>query len=179
MTARESMTAGWQRIKGGDTGILPVLAGLVLVSILFQTQNENFLTVANLVNLLVQAAVFSLLAMGQIYALLLGDIDLSVGYVAGLTAVVMATLAKPSGASVALVGRYRDGPVGGLPDRSAAGQPDHAAGAAVVRRDAGRPVVLAGRDAARARQWRVDPHPGRDDHQHRQRRTSARRLAGS
>ncbi len=99
MTARESMTAGWQRIKGGDTGILPVLAGLVLVSILFQTQNENFLTVANLVNLLVQAAVFSLLAMGQIYALLLGDIDLSVGYVAGLTAVVMATLAKPSGAA--------------------------------------------------------------------------------
>lgn len=98
MTAGEYAKAAWQRIKSGDTGILPVLAGLLLVSILFQTQNENFLTVANLVNLLVQAAVFSLLAMGEIYALLLGEIDLSAGYVAGLTAVVMATLAKPSGA---------------------------------------------------------------------------------
>jgi D-xylose transport system permease protein len=99
MTAGEYARAAWQRIRSGDTGILPVLAGLMLVSILFQTQNPNFLTVANLVNLLVQAAVFSLLAMGEIYALLLGEIDLSAGYVAGLTAVVMATLAKPSGAA--------------------------------------------------------------------------------
>ena len=97
MTARQYMSAAWGRIKGGDTGVLPVLAGLILVSILFQSQNDNFLTVANIVNLLVQAAVFSLLAMGEIYALLLGEIDLSAGFVAGLAAVVMATLAKPSG----------------------------------------------------------------------------------
>ncbi|MGB8020739.1 MAG: hypothetical protein WCF04_05880, partial [Candidatus Nanopelagicales bacterium] len=69
-----------------------------LVSIMFQSQNDNFLTVGNLVNLLVQAAVFSLLAMGEIYALLLGEIDLSAGFVAGLSAVILATLAKPSGA---------------------------------------------------------------------------------
>lgn len=99
LSAREYAVALWQRIRGGDTGVLPVIAGLLLVSILFQTQNENFLTVANLVNLLVQAAVFSLLAMGEIYALLLGEIDLSAGFVAGLTAVTMAYLAKPSGAS--------------------------------------------------------------------------------
>ena len=98
MTAREYASASIQRVKGGDAGVLPVIAGLVFVSILFQSQNDNFLTVANLVNLLVQAAVFSLLAMGQIYALLLGEIDLSAGFVAGLAAVVMATLAKPSGA---------------------------------------------------------------------------------
>jgi D-xylose transport system permease protein len=97
LTARQYAGAAWQRIKGGDTGVLPVVAGLLLVSILFQSQNENFLTVANMVNLLVQAAVFSLLAMGQVFALLLGEIDLSVGYVAGLAAVVMATLARPSG----------------------------------------------------------------------------------
>ena len=99
MTAREYVSASWQRVRGGDTGVLPVIAGLLLVSILFQSQNDNFLTVANLVNLLVQAAVFSLLAMGEIYALLLGEIDLSAGFVAGLAAVVMATLAKPSGAA--------------------------------------------------------------------------------
>jgi D-xylose transport system permease protein len=98
MTAREYVSASLQRVKGGETGVLPVIAGLLLVSILFQSQNDNFLTVANLVNLLVQAAVFSLLAMGEIYALLLGEIDLSAGFVAGLAAVVMATLAKPSGA---------------------------------------------------------------------------------
>jgi D-xylose transport system permease protein len=99
MTPRQYVTATVGRIKGGEMGVLPVVAGLILVSILFQTQNSNFLTVANLVNLLVQAAVFSLLAMGEIYALLLGEIDLSAGFVAGLAAVVMATLAKPQGAA--------------------------------------------------------------------------------
>lgn len=97
MTARDYMRASFQRIRGGETGVLPVIAGLLLVSVLFQSQNDNFLTVGNLVNLLVQAAVFSLLAMGEIYALLLGEIDLSAGFVAGLTAVVMAKLAQPSG----------------------------------------------------------------------------------
>lgn len=97
LTAGQYSTATWARIRAGETGVLPVLAGLILVSVLFQSQNSNFLTVANLVNLLVQAAVFSLLAMAEIYALLLGEIDLSAGYVAGLTAVVMATLAKPAG----------------------------------------------------------------------------------
>ena len=84
------------RIKGGDTGVLPVIAGLLLVSILFQSQNSNFLTAGNLVNLLVQAAVFSILAMGQVFALLLGEIDLSIGFVAGLSAVIMAERVQPT-----------------------------------------------------------------------------------
>ncbi|HSF26343.1 MAG TPA: ABC transporter permease [Actinomycetes bacterium] len=86
----------WARVKGGDTGVLPVVAGLLLVFVLFQALNDRFLTAGNLVNLLVQAAVFSLLAMGQVFALLLGEIDLSIGYVAGFGAVVMASLAEPS-----------------------------------------------------------------------------------
>jgi D-xylose transport system permease protein len=83
-------------MRGGETGVLPVVAGLVLVSILFQAMNSHFLTAGNLVNLLVQAAVFSLLAMGEVYALLLGEIDLSIGFVAGLGGVVLAELAQPS-----------------------------------------------------------------------------------
>jgi D-xylose transport system permease protein len=83
------------RIKGGETGVLPVVAGLLLVSVLFQSLNSNFLTAGNLVNLLVQAAVFSLLAMGEVFALLLGEIDLSIGFVAGLSAVIMAELVSP------------------------------------------------------------------------------------
>jgi len=88
--------ASFVRIKGGETGVLPVVAGLLLVSILFQSLNDRFLTAGNLVNLLVQAAVFSLLAMGEVFALLLGEIDLSIGFVAGLSAVVMAELVKPT-----------------------------------------------------------------------------------
>ncbi|MHB1490867.1 MAG: sugar ABC transporter permease [Cellulomonas sp.] len=84
------------RIRGGETGVLPVVGGLVLVSVLFQSLNSHFLTSGNLVNLLVQAAVFSLLAMGEVFALLLGEIDLSIGFVAGLSAVVMSELARPT-----------------------------------------------------------------------------------
>lgn len=90
------LRASWARIKGGDTGVLPVVAGLLIVFVLFQALNDRFLTAGNLVNLLVQAAVFSLLAMGQVFALLLGEIDLSIGYVAGFGAVVMAELAQPT-----------------------------------------------------------------------------------
>jgi len=64
--------------------ILPVVGGLIIVSILFQSLNSNFLTAQNLVNLLIQAAVFALLGMGEVFVLLLGEIDLSVGYVAGM-----------------------------------------------------------------------------------------------
>jgi len=89
--------ASFARIRGGEMGILPVVAGLLLVSIIFQSLNSHFLTAANLVNLLVQAALFSVLAMGEIFALLLGEIDLSIGYVAGFGGVVLAELLKPTG----------------------------------------------------------------------------------
>jgi D-xylose transport system permease protein len=83
------------RIKGGESGVLPVVGGLILISILFQSMNSNFLTAGNLVNLLVQAAVFSLLALAEIFVLLLGEIDLSVGYVAAVSAAIMGTLLGP------------------------------------------------------------------------------------
>jgi D-xylose transport system permease protein len=92
-SVREYLRTSIARIKAGESGVLPVVGGLILISILFQSLNSNFLTAGNLVNLLVQAAVFSLLAMGQVFALLLGEIDLSVGYVAGMGAVIMADLA--------------------------------------------------------------------------------------
>lgn len=84
------------RVRGGESGVLPVLAGLLLISILFQSLNSNFLTPGNLVNLLIQGSVFMLLAMGQIFVLLLGEIDLSIGYVGGVGGVVMAELVQQS-----------------------------------------------------------------------------------
>src|SRR5436190_718754 len=83
------------RVRAGESGVLPVIAGLILISIVFQAMNSNFLTAANLVNLLVQSAVFSLLAMAEVFVLLLGDIDLSVGFVAGLSAAIMAVALGP------------------------------------------------------------------------------------
>jgi D-xylose transport system permease protein len=94
-SAGEYFRSSIARIKAGESGILPVVAGLILISILFQSLDSKFLTAGNLVNLLVQAAVFSLLAMGEVFVLLLGEIDLSVGYVAAIGAVTMADLAGP------------------------------------------------------------------------------------
>ncbi len=96
MSTREYVALAWSRLRGGETGVLPVIGGLLLVSILFQVLNQRFLTAGNLVNLMLQAAVFSLLAMGEVFVLLLGEIDLSVGFVAGLSAVVLAKLADPT-----------------------------------------------------------------------------------
>ena len=95
-SAREYVRSSVARIRAGEAGILPVVGGLFLVSILFQSLNSNFLTAGNLVNLLIQAAVFALLGMGEVFVLLLGEIDLSVGYVAGMGAVIMADAAGPA-----------------------------------------------------------------------------------
>jgi D-xylose transport system permease protein len=94
-TARAYLRSYLDRVKGGESGVLPVVAGLLLVSVIFQSANSNFLTAGNLVNLLVQAAVFSLLAMGMVFVLLLGEIDLSAGFVSGVGGVIMAELVKP------------------------------------------------------------------------------------
>lgn len=88
--------AVWMRIRAGESGALPVVGGLALISVIFQSLNPNFLTAGNIVNLLIQGSVFMLLAMGQIFVLLLGEIDLSIGYVGGIGGVVMAELVAES-----------------------------------------------------------------------------------
>jgi D-xylose transport system permease protein len=80
------------RIRAGDTGALPVIAGLVILAIIFQSLNSNYLTAGNLVNLMVQGAVYMLFAQGMIFVLLLGEIDLSVGFIGGVAGVVTAEL---------------------------------------------------------------------------------------
>jgi D-xylose transport system permease protein len=80
------------RLRGGESGVLPVVVGLVAITVIFQSLNSKFLTSGNLVNLLVQGAVFMMLALAEVFALLLGEIDLSAGFVAGLTGVVAAEL---------------------------------------------------------------------------------------
>jgi D-xylose transport system permease protein len=95
-TLRDYMRMVYIRVRSGDSGVLPVVGGLVLISILFQSLNSNFLSAVNLVNLLVQGAVYMLLAMGEVFALLLGEIDLSIGFVGGIGGILTAELVKQS-----------------------------------------------------------------------------------
>ena len=92
----EYLRAAWARVRAGQSGVLPVVGGLLLITILFQALNSNFLTAGNMVNLLIQGAVYMLLAMGEVFALLLGEIDLSIGFVSGIGGIVAAELVKQS-----------------------------------------------------------------------------------
>ncbi|MEA2826738.1 MAG: hypothetical protein QOG43_1177 [Actinomycetota bacterium] len=92
----EYLRGALARVKAGEAGVLPVVAGLILISALFQTLNSNFLTSGNIVNLLIQGAAYMLLAMGMVFPLLLGEIDLSIGFVSGIGGIVMAELVKQS-----------------------------------------------------------------------------------
>ena len=76
-----------------------MILGLVVVAVGFQIANSKFLSALNLVNLFEQSTVYMLLAMAEIFALLLGEIDLSVGLVMGLGSVVVAELVQPTGAN--------------------------------------------------------------------------------
>jgi D-xylose transport system permease protein len=93
------LRASWLRVRSGDSGVLPVILGLVVVAVAFQIANSKFLSALNLVNLFEQSTVYMLLAMAEIFALLLGEIDLSVGLVMGLGSVVVGELVQPSGAN--------------------------------------------------------------------------------
>ena len=89
---RAALTTALQRVRQGEVGSLPVIAGLVLIWAVFDILNPNFLTPGNLTNLAVQTADIGIVAVGIVLVLLLGEIDLSVGSVYGLGSAVMAVL---------------------------------------------------------------------------------------
>jgi D-xylose transport system permease protein len=91
------LRASWRRVRGGDSGVLPVVLAIVVVAVSFQIANSKFLSSQNLVNLFEQSTVYMVLAIAEIFALLLGEIDLSVGLVMALSSVVVAELVQPTG----------------------------------------------------------------------------------
>ena len=93
------LRAWWLRVRSGNSGVLPVVLAIVVVAVSFQVANSQFLSALNLVNLFEQSTVYMVLAMAEIFALLLGEIDLSVGLVMALGAVVTAELVQPGGAN--------------------------------------------------------------------------------
>ena len=91
-TPMDAVRAFGRRIRGGDLGSLPVIVGLVIISLVFYSQEETFLSSRTLVNISLFAAPIGIIAIGVVLILLLGEIDLSVGSVSGLAASVMAVL---------------------------------------------------------------------------------------
>jgi D-xylose transport system permease protein len=92
------LRASWLRVRSGDSGVLPVVLGIVVVAVSFQIANSTFLSPLNLVNLFEQSSIYMLLAMAVIFVLLLGEIDFSVGLVMGLSGVIVGELVQPTGA---------------------------------------------------------------------------------
>src|SRR5882757_2511479 len=78
------------RVRGGELGSLPALFGLIVLLVLFSVASDSFLTLGNIANLLAQGAGVTIIAMGLVFVLLLGEIDLSAGTASGVTAAVLA-----------------------------------------------------------------------------------------
>lgn len=82
----------WENLKSGDVGSLPVIVGLLAIVIFFYSKNSNYVSATNFNNLLVQMAAVTTIAYGVVFVLLLGEIDLSIGFVSGIGGVVVAEL---------------------------------------------------------------------------------------
>jgi D-xylose transport system permease protein len=86
----EALREAWNGIRGGEVGTLPVVLGLLVIVVYFQIGNSNFLTAGNFVNLIVQMAGPTVIAIGVVFVLLLGEIDLSAAITSGIGGVVTA-----------------------------------------------------------------------------------------
>ena len=94
----EAARAYGQKVRGGDVGALPAVAGLLALVIVFAAlRPSTFTTAFNVANLINQSAAVIVIAMGLVFVLLLGEIDLSAGWTAGVSAAVMGVVATRQG----------------------------------------------------------------------------------
>jgi D-xylose transport system permease protein len=84
--------AYWRRVRGGEMGSLPAILGIVVLVVGFSSFRPVFFTPGNFANLLPQAAGGIVIAMGLVFVLLVGEIDLSAGYTSGTCAALMTIL---------------------------------------------------------------------------------------
>ncbi|GAU66981.1 putative xylose ABC transporter permease protein [Streptomyces sp. NBRC 110611] len=102
LLVREQGLAGYltdfrRRVRGGELGSLPVVIGLIVIATVFQIKNSSFLSADSLANIGVYTSGLGIMAVGIVFVLLLGEIDLSVGSVAGVGAAVWAVLSVTHG----------------------------------------------------------------------------------
>ncbi|MEV4346043.1 ABC transporter permease [Actinoplanes sp. NPDC049596] len=82
----------WGRVRGGDLGALPAILGLIVLSLIFGISTDTFFSGLNFANLFNQSAQVVFIAMGLVFVLLLGEIDLSAGFASGVCGAVVAIL---------------------------------------------------------------------------------------
>ncbi len=92
---RGAMERARLNLRTGNLGALPIIVGEIAVVILFGFTATNFFTSVNFVNLITESAGTAMLAYGVVFVLLLGEIDLSIGYLAGIGALIVAELQLP------------------------------------------------------------------------------------
>jgi D-xylose transport system permease protein len=88
----EYLRAWWTRIKAGESGALPIVVGLVVIIIYFQVQKSQFLGAQNLVNLFQQASIYIVIGAAEVFALVLSEVDLSIGFVLAVGGFIIAEL---------------------------------------------------------------------------------------
>jgi D-xylose transport system permease protein len=86
-----------RKLRGGELGSLPVIVGLIIIWTVFQLKNSLFLSSANMVNISYFLAATGMIAIGLVFVLLLGEIDLSVASVSGLSAAIFAIFSTTHG----------------------------------------------------------------------------------
>ena len=89
------LRARWEAFKGGDVGCLPVIIGILAIGVFFTLKTNIFFTAVNFTNLIQQMAGTTVIAIGVVFVLLIGEIDLSIGYVSGLASVTVAEMQLP------------------------------------------------------------------------------------
>ena len=96
---QQGMAGLWRRtldnMKSGNLGVLPIVVGIIFIVVFFSFKATNFFTATNFVNIIIQMAGTAMLAYGVVFVLLLGEIDLSISYVAGIGALTVAELQNP------------------------------------------------------------------------------------
>jgi len=97
--AQSPVSKLFRRLMRGELGSVRVLLGIAVIWTIFQLSNDRFLSAVNLSNLALQIAAVATISIGVVLVLLLGEIDLSVGAVAGLAGSVMAVLSVKEGVS--------------------------------------------------------------------------------
>jgi D-xylose transport system permease protein len=94
-TLEQAWRDWFARLRMGEWGALPIFVGLAALALLFGSLDENFYTERNFVNVLLQMAGYTAIAIGVVFVLLIAEIDLSVAFVSGVGAVVMSLMLRP------------------------------------------------------------------------------------
>src|SRR4051812_770474 len=92
LPGRPSLVDPLRRLVQGDLASVRVIIAIALIWIIFEAENSRFLSAVNLTNLVLQVTATGLISVGVVFVLLLGEIDLSVGSVSGVTSALMAVL---------------------------------------------------------------------------------------